>query len=129
MKQTMTKLVYWVPRVLSTLFVVFLALMSLDAFETTGGVWAIVLALFMHNIPTLLLLGIVLVAWRHELVGAIGFFGLGILYIVLVFQNPFEWYYLAWAIEISGLAFIVGALFWIGWKQRRYANTQHSTKA
>lgn len=124
MKQSTGKFVYWAPRMLSLLFVAFLMLMSLDVFENATGFWETALALFMHNIPALILLAIIAVAWRYEIVGAIGFFLGGIVYIGLVFRNPFEWYYLAWVAQISGVAFLVGALYLVGWNKRR-----HSEKA
>lgn len=124
MKQSTGKFVHWAPRVLSLIFVLFLALMSLDVFEDAVGFWQTALALFMHNIPALILLAIVAVAWRYEIVGAIGFFLGGIIYIILVLRNPFEWYQLAWIAQISGVAFLVGALYLVDWKRRR-----HSEKA
>ncbi len=128
MEQSTGKFVYWAPRVLSLLFVLFLAMMSLDVFEMEGGFGQIALALFMHNIPALILLAIVAVAWRYEIVGAIGFFLGGIIYIGLLLRNPFEWYYLAWAVQISGVAFLIGALFLVGWNKRRHGKNTSSSK-
>lgn len=124
MKESAKTFVYWMPRALSLLFVIFLALTSLDVFESVTGFWQTALALFMHNIPALILLAIVAVAWRYEIVGAVGFIIGGIVYIVLVLQNPFEWYYLAWTVQISGMAFFIAALYLIGWyKKRQKAST------
>jgi len=120
MKQPANKFIYWTPRILSVLFVIFLALMSLDVFEAAKGFWQTALALFMHNIPALLLLVVVVAAWRYEIIGAIGFIVGGIVYMVLVLRNPFEWYYLAWIVQISGIAFFIGALFLIGWYKQRH---------
>lgn len=120
MKKSTGIFIYWTPRVLSILFVVFLALMSLDVFESAEAFGQTALALFMHNIPALILLGVIIVAWRYEIVGAIGFFVGGIIYILLVLQNPFEWYYVSWVIQISGMAFLVGALFLVGWYKKRH---------
>lgn len=119
MTQSIKGFVYWAPRVLSLLFVVFLALFSLDVFETATGFWETALALLMHNIPALVVLGVVLLAWRYELVGAVAFFLGGIVYIVLVLQNPFEPYYIAWIAQISGIAFFIGAMYLIGWYRKR----------
>lgn len=100
--------------------------MSLDVFETAEGFWQTALALFMHNIPALLLLGIVVLAWRYEMIGAIGFILGGIVYMIAVLRNPFEWYYLAWIVQISGIAFFIGGLFLIGWyKKRRHSWNTH----
>lgn len=124
MERKVNKFIYWTPRVLSIFFVLFLALFSLDVFEGNYGFWGTVLALFMHNIPALILLVVLLISWRHEIVGGIGFILAGIAYIGMISANiistGFEWYYLAWAIQISGIAFLVGILFLIGWSKKRH---------
>lgn len=78
----------------------------------------------MHSLPALVLLAVLLIAWKREIVGAIGFLLAGLAYVVLVFGNGFEWYKLAWAFQISGIAWLVGVLFLIGWrKKKRLANS------
>jgi len=113
------KIISWVPRILSILFILFLALMSLDVFSGNYGFWGTVFGLLMHNIPALILLAVLIVSWRYEIVGGIGFLLAGIIYIVLtatqMVKTGFEWYYLSWTIQISGIAFLVGILFFAGW--------------
>lgn len=122
MKKT-SKFIYWTPRILSILFIIFLALMSLDVFGMSAGFWQTILALFMHNIPVFILLIVLLISWKHEIVGGIAFILAGIIYITLLLitsiKSGFEWYYLAWAIQISGIAFLIGILFLIGWSKKR----------
>lgn len=111
---------FWTPRILSILFIVFLALMSLDIFDMKLGVWGTIVGLFMHNIPALVLLVVLLISWKHEIVGGIAFILAGLLYIVWVLmKNPFQWYYLSWIAQISGIAFLIGILFIIGWNKKR----------
>src|SRR3989344_7186089 len=109
------KFIFWIPRVLAILFIIFLALMSLDIFEGNYGFWGTILGLFMHNIPALVLIILLVISWKHELVGAITFFIAGIIYISILlinsFTSGFEWYYLSWAAQISGIAFFIGILF------------------
>lgn len=119
MKEKTSRFVYWAPRVLSIIFITFLALMSLDVFSPGLGLWEIVIGLLMHNIPTLVLLVVLLISWRYEVVGGVMFILVGLLYIVMLMMNPFEWYYLAWAIQISGIAFLIGILFLIGWFKKK----------
>jgi hypothetical protein len=113
------KFVYWIPRILSILLIIFLSLFSLDVFGNNYGFWGTMLALFMHNIPSIALLIILVISWKHEIVGAIAFFLAGLSYIALLPMNGFQWYELAWAIQISGPAFIIGILFLIGWMQKK----------
>jgi hypothetical protein len=79
--------------------------------------------LLMHNIPSLVLLIVLLISWKHEIVGGIAFILAGITYIITVsvtaIKNGFEWYYLAWMIQIAGIAFLIGTLFLVGWFKKK----------
>lgn len=120
MKKKVGRLLYWTPRVLSILFLCFLAIFSFDVFDGNYGFWGTVLALFMHNIPVLILLAVLIISWKHEIVGGIAFILAGLLYIALLFRNPnFEWYMLSWSVTIAGPAFLVGILFLINWFRKR----------
>ncbi|MBI4454211.1 hypothetical protein HY636_06205 [Candidatus Woesearchaeota archaeon] len=123
MAKNISKSLYWTPRILSILFILFLALMSLDIFEGNYGVWGTILGLFMHNIPTLILLIFLLISWKYEWVGGVVFILAGIVYIVMLLinaiKNGFEWYYLSWAIQIAGIAFLIGILFFVNWFKKK----------
>jgi len=119
MEKKINKFIYWTPRVLSIIFVLFLILMSLDVFSSELSFWQTLGALFIHNIPALVLLIVLLMSWKYEIVGGITFILAGILYIILLMRNPFEWYMLSWAIQISGIAFFIGILFLIGWFKKK----------
>jgi len=112
------KFIYWTPRILCILFIAFLALFSLDIFDLKLGFWQTVLGLFMHNIPSLILLVVLLISWKYEIVGAIAFFLAGLLYIIMLLMNPFEWYMLSWMLTIAGPAFLIGILFLINWMKK-----------
>jgi len=118
------KFIFWTPRILAILFILFLALFSLDIFEGNYGFWGTILGLFMHNIPAMILLIILIISWKYELVGAIVFILAGILYIArllmtILMNPPYQWYMLSWSLQIAGPAFLVGILFLIGWQQKR----------
>jgi len=113
------KWVYWTPRILSIAFILFLALFSLDVFGNGYGFWGVVLGLLIHNIPSLVLLIVLIISWKYELVGAIAYILAGLLYIGLLFiRNSFEWYMLSWSLTIAGPAFLIGILFWVGRRKR-----------
>jgi hypothetical protein len=121
MKNDVSPFLYWAPRILSLLFVGFLMLFSLDVFDGGYGFWGTLLALLIHNIPAFILLALVIVAWKRELVGAVTFFAAGLLYIFLAFvRGNIPWYLaLSWSMTISGPAFVVGALYLVGWRKRK----------
>src|SRR3989338_11063669 len=96
MEKKISKFVYWTPRILSIIFIFFLALMSLDVFSSELSFWQTFGALFMHNIPALVLLIVLLISWKYEIVGGIAFILAGLLYISIMvmnaLKNQFEWY-------------------------------------
>ncbi|MCB8925588.1 MAG: hypothetical protein H6652_08185 [Ardenticatenaceae bacterium] len=74
---------YWLPRVLSILFALFISLLALDVFGEGYNFWETLVALFMHLIPTFILVAVLAIAWRWERVGAALFLALAIIYLVL----------------------------------------------
>lgn len=123
MGKKISKFIYWTPRILSIIFILFLALMSLDVFSLELSLWQTLGALFIHNIPALVLLVVLLISRKYEIVGGITFILAGLLYIILLMRQSFEWYMLSWAIQISGVAFLIGILFLIGWFKKKKINS------
>jgi len=116
----MNKYLYWIPRILSIIFILFLAMFSLDIFDGNYGFWGTILGLFMHNIPVFILSIILLISWKHEIVGGIVFILAGIFYIITLLMNPkLEWYMLSWSLLIAGPAFLIGILFLLNWKFKK----------
>lgn len=62
---------YWLPRVLTILSILFMAMFSLDSFGGDASVWKKILALLIHNIPVYILIIILIIAWKREVVGGI----------------------------------------------------------
>lgn len=120
---------YWTPRILSMIFILFISLFAFDVFEGNSGFWNIALALFMHLIPSFVLVVILIISWKHELVGGIAFILGGLLYIwrviLTAIQNPFEWYLVSWSIIIAGPAFFIGILWILNWKRRKKEKKKH----
>ncbi len=121
-KQTkkISKKLYWTPRILSILFLLFLALFSLDVFDSCSSFLSCTLGLLMHNIPVFILAIILWISWKREWIVGIMFILAGLAYIYLtLFRNDFQWYYLSWSFIISGPAIIIGVLFFLNWKRRK----------
>lgn len=119
MPKKINKFIFWTPRILAIIFILFLAMFSLDVFENVSGFWPTVLALFMHNIPALILLIILLISWKYEIVGGIVFILFGLFYITFAAIGAPKWYMaLVWTLTIAAPAFLVGILFLIGWNNK-----------
>lgn len=80
------RLLYWSPRVLTILFVVFLSLFALDVFKEGYGFWKTVLALAIHPVPAFIVVAVLLLTWRWEWVGAVLFATAAALYTAQAFQ-------------------------------------------
>jgi hypothetical protein len=118
------KFLFWAPRILAIIFILFLAVFSLDIFDMKLDFWGTMLGLFMHNIPVIILTIVLIISWKRELVGAVAFISGGIFYIVrllitILMNSPHEWYMLFWSVTIAGPAFLVGILFYLNWRAKR----------
>ena len=118
------KFIFWIPRILGIIFILFLAMFSLDVFDNSYTFWETIVGLFMHNIPALILLVVLIISWKYELVGAIifilaGLFYIGTLLITISMDSSPQWYMLVWSLIIAGPAFLIGILFLVGWSQKK----------
>ncbi len=80
MKQS--RWLYWTPRLLSILIVVFLGLLATDAFNRPGRPGDHLAGFVIHLIPGLVVAASAALAWKRELVGGLVFIGLGVLYLM-----------------------------------------------
>lgn len=124
MTRKVSNFVYWTPRVVSILFICFLALFSLDVIEPGRSTSEIVIGLIMHNIPVFVLLVLLVIAWKYEIVGGIAFILAGLLYsirtIFTVLSSDLPWYLgLSTTLIIAGPAFFIGILFLMNWFARK----------
>ena len=109
MKQFSNTILFWAPRVLCLLFASFLAMFSLDAFREGHDLRSTAFAVAGHLIPTALVLGALVIAWRWEWLGALLFLGLGAWYTLTTLHHP------SWILCIAGPAFLIGVLFLLNW--------------
>jgi hypothetical protein len=114
MKAGTKSFLFWTPRIATILFALFLSIFAGDVFEQGYGFFELILALFMHLIPTLLILIILAVSWKWEWVGGILYIALGVYYIIISW-NRFEKDVL---LIIPTPLIILGILFLIGWFKR-----------
>ncbi|MFA5186103.1 MAG: hypothetical protein WC551_06445 [Patescibacteria group bacterium] len=122
MKLSKDKIIFWTPRILSILFLLFLAMFSLDIFDMNLDFWGTLVGLFMHNIPVFVLAIVLAIAWKHEIVGAIFYTLAGLAYIatlVVGMKGDFQPYMISWSLTIAGPAFLIAWLFFVGWRKKR----------
>ena len=109
------RLLHRAPRLLGVVFALFTALFALDVFESGRSAGMIAVALAMHLVPTLVLLMLLAVSWFHDLLGAVIFTGLGLLYIIALWGR-FHW---SACVVIAGPLLLIGSLFLANWLVRR----------
>ena len=107
MARIWTRLLFWSPRIICILFAAFLGVFAADVFGETRGFWATAVALFVHLIPSTLVLLILAVAWRRDWLGGLVYLFLAALYMVGI-GGRFHWSIPA------GLA-LIALLFFANW--------------
>ena len=109
MNRRKKRILFWTPRVLCILFVMFLSVFALDVFSENDGFGETILALLIHMVPTFVIVIALVIAWRWELVGAILFITSAFFF--LISSGGESWI-------ISGPLFLVGVLFLFNWKYK-----------
>ena len=107
--------VRWLARAAAVLAILYLSLFSLDIFSSGAPVGAMLLGFLIHNIPSLILIIILVIAWRFEIAGGILFL-LACVAPFLLLSNPF-WVNAALAAPFffTGILFLLSA--WVNPKR------------
>ncbi len=103
------------PRVLGGLYAMFIAMFALDALGA-GGLWESLGEFAIHLIPAAFLVGVLLLAWYHELIGGLVYVALGLAYVLATGGRMAPSVYAL----ISGLLLLVGGTFLVSWMLRRH---------
>jgi hypothetical protein len=67
------KILYWIPRIFTILAILFMGMFSLDVFGGNEPVTKKLLGFLIHNIPVLILIGVLIIAWKREIIGGVLF--------------------------------------------------------
>jgi hypothetical protein len=105
------RFLFWTPRLGGLAMAAFLAVFALDALNRPSFA-QILPAAAIHLLPSLLVLAIVVVGWRFEWAGAIGFIALAVVYAAMV------WGRIDWIAAISLPLLVAGLLFRVSGRAR-----------
>jgi hypothetical protein len=86
----MTKIVHWAPRILCILAILFVGMFSLDSFDPSLTLSQKLLGFLIHNIPTLILIAILIVSWKWEFIGGIIFILIGVGFSPIIFIHNYH---------------------------------------
>ncbi|MBD3385561.1 hypothetical protein GF407_11625 [candidate division KSB1 bacterium] len=120
MESRQNRILFWLPRLLTLLFAIFISLFALDVFSKESTFWEAVVGFIIHLIPTFVILLILYLAWRREWVGSVFFALLGIFYIIMTKLGMDILAY----IFISGSLFVIALLFLWAWLNKRKIQKQ-----
>ncbi len=118
-KKSERQFLYWTPRVLLSVIIVFFFLMSLDVLGLSVDSKQIFLRFLIHNIPTLILTFALKISDKFEWLSALICFLFGIVYIVGINLAEIDLFFVVlWSIFISGPFLFSSILFFVDWKKR-----------
>ncbi len=75
---------WWTPRILCILLALFLSFFSFDVFGLGTKAWETALAFLMHNIPTIIIVLVLIFSWKRSWLGAISYTIIGIVFYFLM---------------------------------------------
>jgi len=102
-----------IPRILAILFILFISLFALDVFGEDLGFLNTAIALFMHLIPSLVLTGLLILAWKKPKLGGGLFILLSFIFTLAfnTYREPISF------LLITGLPLLIGLLFMVSEKK------------
>ena len=123
MSRSAARLLYWSPRVLAIAFAIFLSLFALDVFKEFHGLWRLALAFAIHLVPALIVVAVLVAAWKWEWIGAVVFALLAAWYSWTAVHRHF----LSWPIflGIPLPLLVIAGLFLANWMERAKLRTAH----
>lgn len=81
------KVLYWIPRILGIISILFISMFALDAFDSHLLLWEQIVGFLIHLIPSYFLIVILYVAWRWELIGGIILASVGLVLSPFIFYH------------------------------------------
>lgn len=123
MKKSVT-IIHWLPRIICILAILFISMFAADAFEPGLTIWQQLGAFFMHLIPSIILLGILILAWYREFIGGIIFIIIGLVLTPFIFNHNYKmnesvWMSLGIIMTITFPFILVGILFLVSHKLKK----------
>lgn len=110
-KHALLLTLWWLPRIFSILFALFLGVFSFDIFGKSLGPWKAGWLFTIHNIPTIIIVVILILSWKRSWLGGVSFILLGIIFF---FLQPDKGNSLFTIVPLL----IIGMLFLLNWSLR-----------
>ena len=100
------------PRIIAILYIAFISIFAFDVFEEGYGFWGTTLALFMHLIPSFLLIACLILAWKRPAAGGAIFVVMGIVFTLFfrTYQRPENFLIVSLPLLIIGVLFVIDGM-------------------
>jgi hypothetical protein len=108
MNQKIEAILSWTPRILALGFAFFLSMFVLEYFNQGYSITELAVAIFMQLIPAEIIIIFTIMSWKKPGLGAILFFIVGTVYIIMTKDIPLATYFI-----ISGPIYLIALLFLI----------------
>jgi hypothetical protein len=117
--KTSFRVFHWLPRIVFILAILFISVFALDSFAPGLTIWQQLAGFIIHLIPSFILIAILIIAWKHELIGGIIIAVTSILMSPLIFnlnhnrnhfsdaQSLFNVLIITFPFIVAGILFIV----------------------
>jgi hypothetical protein len=119
-----TLVIHWLPRIICILAILFVSLFAADAFAPGLTLKQQLLGLFMHLIPSFILLALLIIAWKWEYIGGVIFIIIGIGFSPLLFIHNYNmnhsiWISLGIILMITFPFALTGILFIVSYNSKK----------
>lgn len=108
----LAKVIHWAPRIAAILIIFFVSLFSLDVFGMEGTPLELLGGFLIHSIPSIVMILMLVFAWRRPAVGFIAFLIAGGFFLRFVILGGD----LAHFLLFSGPLLLISALFYADWR-------------
>ncbi|MBW2995463.1 hypothetical protein KY312_03845 [Candidatus Woesearchaeota archaeon] len=100
---------FWLPRILAIIYILFISMFALDIFAEYSKISEILIGLFMHLIPSFILIGSTVLAWKKEKLGGIVFIVLSIAMAIFFNRNmePMGFLIISLPVLMIGVLFLL----------------------
>lgn len=106
------KTIHWVPRIAAAVIIFFITLFSLDVFDMGGTILEQIGAFLIHSIPSIVMVTLLVFAWRRPMVGFVAFLIAGIFFLRTFITGVNLGNFLLF----SGPLLLIAAMFYFDWR-------------
>jgi hypothetical protein len=112
----LAKTIHWAPRIAAIVIIFFISLFSLDVFGEGGTLLQQLGAFVMHSLPSIVMVIVLVFAWRRPVFGFVVFLLAGIFFLRFVVIG----FNLGHFLLFSGPLLLVSALFYADWRWKGF---------